>query len=96
MVIVREPNGRRWAVCELGQASNVANGPKGRCESGLSLSTLRVASGVEQFVVSIGRMWRDLSNDDLWRRLARSRMRNEGAIRIRLQARRDDANRLRE
>src|SRR6185437_6620354 len=94
MVIVREPNGRRWVVCELGQASNVANGPKRRCESTFSLSTLRVESGAERFVVSIGRTWRAQPNDDLWRRLARRRMRNEGPSQIRLQARPDGADRL--
>jgi len=95
MVVVREPNGRRWVVWELGQASNVANTLKGTCESAFSLSTLRVESGVERFVVSICRTWLDLPNDDLWRRLARTRMRNEGPIQIRLQARRNGADRPR-
>lgn len=73
MPTVQDPTGREWIIEEIGLTANTAVHRPDDPLLALNLSTLRVHSGTESFVVSIGREWRELSNADLWTRLARAR-----------------------
>lgn len=65
MPTVTDPSGRQWIVEEIGLAGNAVNLRPGERLPEFTLATLRVTSEDEKFVVSIGRSWRELSNDDL-------------------------------
>lgn len=77
MPTVTDPTGREWVIEEIGLASNAVNIQPGGHLPDFTLSTLRVASGDKEFVVSIGRAWRELSNAELWKRLADARARKD-------------------
>lgn len=73
MPTVQDPTGREWIIEEIGLTTNTARLRPDDPLLALNLSTLRVHSGSESFVVSIGGGWCELSNADLWARLARAR-----------------------
>lgn len=78
MRIVTDPTGREWEVVETGSRYAGAFSHKaGDLIPVMTMEWLRCTSQGESFEVAIGIEWRDLSNDDLWARLARARAKQE-------------------
>jgi hypothetical protein len=65
---IKDRAGRVWTIEEIGGGGPVSNAGSGSSPE-VPLSTLRVTSGDQRFVVSIPTNWTELSDEEFWQRL---------------------------
>lgn len=77
MAVVRDPAGREWIVEEHALGGDAVSHRPGNRLPEPTYSMLRVKFGNEQFFATVKRDWRNLSNEELWKLLARARQEQE-------------------